>query len=101
MGFGMASHFAVYHNGIVIRQVEEYNYLGTIIRPTKRWNQDVFYKNYSFICDKSQKAIFGLQKNLKCVKALTPYIRLDKFDTMILPIITYGSTVTQMYFAFY
>ena len=51
------------------------------------------YKNYSFICDKSRKAIFGLQKKLKCVKVLTPEIRFDIFDTMIRPIITYGSDV--------
>ena len=93
MGFGMTGQFAVCHNGNVIRQVEEYKYLGTIIRPIKRWNQDVFYKNYSFICDKSRKAIFGLQEKLNCVKALTPEIRFDIFDTMIRPIITYGSDV--------
>ena len=38
-------------------------------------------------------AIFGLQKKLKCMKALTPEIRFDIFDTMIRPIITYGSDV--------
>ena len=52
-----------------------------------------FTKNYSFKCDKTRKAIFGLQKKLKCVKALTPEIRFDIFDTMIRPIITYGSDV--------
>ena len=93
MGVGMAGQFTVYYNRNVINQVEEYKYLGTIIRPIKRWNQDVFYKKYSFICDKSRKAIFGLQKKLKCVKALTPEIRFDIFDTMIRPIITYGSDV--------
>ena len=44
MGFGKAGQFAVYYNGNVFRQVEEYKYLGTIIRPIKRWNQDVFYQ---------------------------------------------------------
>ena len=93
MGFGIAGQFSVYHNGIGIRQVEEYKYLETIIRPIKRWNQDAFNKNYLFICDKSRKATFALQKKLKCVKALTPEIRFDIFDTMIRSIITYGSDV--------
>ena len=93
MGFGMACQFAVYYNGNVIKQVEEYKYLGIIIRPMKRWNKDVFYKNYSFMCDKCRKAIFGQQKKLKCVKVLTTEIRFDIFDTMIRPIITYGSDV--------
>ena len=95
MGFGTAGQFAVYYNGNFIKQVEENKYLGTIIRPIKRWNQDVFYMNYSFIYvyDKSRKAKFGLQKKLKYVKALAPEIRFDLFDTMIRPIITYGSDV--------
>ena len=67
MGFGMAGQRAVYNNGNVFRQVEEHKYLGTIIRGNilLYGNQDVFYKNYSFICDKSRTAIFGLQKKLK------------------------------------
>ena len=82
MDLGMAGQFAAYYNGNNIRQVEEFKYLDTIIRSKKRWNQDVF--------DKSRKAIFGLQKKLKCMKALTPEII---FDTKIRPIITYGSDV--------
>ena len=37
------------------------------------------------------EAIFGLQKKLKCVKALTLEIRFDIFDTVIRPITMYGS----------
>ena len=78
MGFSMAGQFAACYNGNVSRQVEECKYLGTIIRPIRRCNQDVFYKkNCSFICDKSRKAIFGLQTKLKCMKALTPEIKFD------------------------
>ena len=74
-------------------QVDEYKYLGTNIRSTKRRNQDVFYRNFSFIGDTARKAIFGLQKKLKCIKALPTEIRFDIFDTMIRPIITYTSDV--------
>ena len=68
MGFGMAGQFAVYYNGNNIRQVEEFKYLDTITRPKKNGIKMYFTKKYSFICDKSRKAIFGLQKKLKCMK---------------------------------
>ena len=47
----------------MIMQVDEYKYLGTIIRSTKRRNQDVFYRNFSFIGDKARKAIFGVSRH--------------------------------------
>ena len=50
MGFGMVGQFAAYYSGNVIKQVEEYKYLGTIIRPIKRWNQDVFYQKL-LVCE--------------------------------------------------
>ena len=83
MGFGMAGQFDVYYNGNVIKQLEEYKYLGTIIRPINRWNQVVFYK----------KLLVYMWQILEGVKALTPEIRFDIFDTVIRPIITYGSDV--------
>ena len=93
MSFGATGQIKVYNNEKMIMQVDEYKYLGTIIRSTKRRNQDVFYRNFSFIGDKARKAIFGLQKKLKCIKALPTEIRFDIFDTMIRPIITYTSDV--------
>ena len=86
MSFGATGQFKVYYNGSIIMQVDEYKYLGTIVRSTKR-------RNFSLIGDKSRKAIFGLQKKLKCIKALPTEIRFDIFDTMIRPIITYTSDV--------
>ena len=93
MYFGAMGPIKVYYNEKMIMQVNEYQYGGTIIRSTKRRNQDVFYRNFSFIGDKARKAIFGLQKKLKCIKALPTEIRFDIFDTMIRPIITYTSDV--------
>ena len=86
MSFGATGQFKVYYNGSIIMQVDEYKYVGTIVCSTKR-------RNFSLIGDKSRKAIFGLQKKLKCIKALPTEIRFDIFDTMIRPIITYTSDV--------
>ena len=93
MSFGATGQIKVYYNEKMIMQVDEYKYLGTIIRSTKRRNQDLFFRNFSFVGDKARKAIFGLQEKLKCIKALPTEIRFDIFDTMIRPIITYTSDV--------
>ena len=63
MSFGATGQIKVYYNEKMIMQVDR-----TMIRSTKRRNQDAFYRNFSFIGDKARKTIFGLQKKLKCIK---------------------------------
>ena len=90
MCFGTVDNFDVHFNGKLIEQVPRYKYLGTIVRCTKRINQDIFSEKSSFICDKSRKSIFGLQKKVKFLKILPPEIRFEVFDTMIKPVLTYS-----------
>ena len=54
MSFGATGQIKVYYNEKMIMQVDEYKYLGTIIRSTKRRNQDIFFRNFSFIGDKGR-----------------------------------------------
>ena len=46
----------------LIKQVDQYKYLGVIVRSINKMNQDLFFNNYRFISDKSQKAIFSMKK---------------------------------------
>ena len=80
MSFGATGQIKVYYNEKMIMQVDEYKYLGTIIRSTKRRNQDIFFWNFSFIANKARKAIFGLQKKLKCIKALPTEIWYIRYN---------------------
>ena len=89
--FSTADKFDVHFNGKLIEQVRKY--LGTIVRCTKKINQDIFSKNSSFISDKSRKAISGLQKKVTFSKILPPKIRFEMSDTMIKPILAYNSDV--------
>ena len=91
--FGTVDNFEVHFNRKLIEQVPWYKYLGTIVRCTKRINQDIFLENSSFICDKSRKAICGLQKKVKFSKILRPEIRFEMYDTMIKPILTNSSDI--------
>ena len=70
-----------------------WNNLGVIVRSINKTNQDLFSSNYRFISDKSQKAIFNMKKKLKFVQNVSPSIMFDMFDTLIRPILNYGSDV--------
>ena len=63
MSFGATGQIKLYYIEKMIMQVDEYKYLGTIIRSTKRKNQDTFYRDYSFIGDKARKAILACRRN--------------------------------------
>ena len=57
------------------------------------WHCIIVSENSSSICDKSRKAIFGLQKKVTFSKILPPKIRFEMFDTMTKPILTNSSDV--------
>ena len=93
MCFGTNENFQVFFNKKLIAQVDQYEYLGIIVRSINKTNQDLFSSNYRFISDKSQKAIFNMKKKLKFVQSLSPSIMFTMFDTLIRPILNYGSDV--------
>ena len=93
MCFGTKENFSVFFNKKLIEPVDQYKYLGVIVRSINKTNQDLFSNNYRFIFDKSQKAIFSLKKKLKFVQSVSPGIMFDMFDTLIRPILNYRSDV--------
>ena len=93
MCFGADDKVEINFNGKPIEQVRQFKYLGTVVRSIKRRNQDIFSENSSFICTKARKATFSIQKKVKFFKLLPPEIRFEIFDTLIKPILTYGSDV--------
>ena len=93
MCFGADDKVEINFNGKPIEQVQQFKYLGTVVRSIKRRNQNIFSENSSFICTKARKATFSIQKKVKFFKLLPPEIRFEIFDTLIKPILTYGSDV--------
>ena len=53
----------------------------------------MYSNNYRFIYDKSRRAVFSMKRKLKFIQSLPPSILFDMFDTIILPILTYGSDI--------
>ena len=76
-----------------IELANEYKYLGNIIRSTEKSIQDMFSINYSYLCDRANGAIFVALQKLKNIEHPSPEIMFHIFDTLIMPILTYGSDV--------
>ena len=93
MCFGTDENLNVFFNGKPIKQVNQYKYLGVIVRSINKVGQDMYSNNYRFISDKSRRAVFSMKWKLKFIQSLPPSILFDMFDTIIRPILTYGSDV--------
>ena len=53
----------------------------------------MYSNNYRFVYDKSHRAVFSVKRKLKFIQSLAPSILFDMFDTIMRPILTYGSDV--------
>ena len=55
--------------------------------------QDDTYLCYKYLCDQSGKAIICTQRTTKCIEPLTPEIYFYMSDSLVRPLLTYGSEV--------
>ena len=83
MQFGKRKNLEVYFNGSKIDEVLEYKYLGVIIGAIRQANQDIFLRNYQYLCDQARKAIFCAQRTTKNIEPLTPEIYFYLFDSLV------------------
>jgi hypothetical protein len=93
MYFGNCQPVEVYFNGKAISNVNTYKYLGNVFSSTRKTTQDIFTVNYSYLCDQSRKATFSLQRSTKQIGKLSPNIMFHLFNSLIRPILLYGSEV--------
>ena len=93
MNFGNKCCPNVYFNGKRIEQVTEYKYLGNIIRAMQTDRQDVFSSNYTYLCDRANRALFMTLRKLRNIDRPSPKIMFDIFEALIMPILAYGSDV--------
>ena len=93
MCFGQKSDCKLSFDNQEITQVEHYKYVGNLIKPVQALHGDIFGDNYNFLCDKAKKAIFAMKKKLKATGYLPPSIMFYMFNTLIQPILLYGSEI--------
>ena len=93
MVFGSNEEISLEFNDSVIQQVDRYKYVGFVIKSINRADGDPFKCNYSYLCDQARKALFGIKRKLKILGKLPPKTMFYVFNTLIKPIVTYGSDV--------
>ena len=72
----------------IIKQVKEFTYLGTVF--TQNGN---FKNNQLNLRKKAMKALFSIRKSILEEKMVTPALCIKLFDTLIVPILSYGSEI--------
>ena len=94
MVYGSASRdVVVKFNDKVLNVVDQYKYLGDVMKSVKTCKEDVFGENFQYLCNKARKAIFAMFKRLKNLGILPVKIIIYLFQSLIIPILVYGSDV--------
>ena len=93
MVFGSNDDAVCTFNGKKIDVVKQYKYLGNIFRTTKTCKEDIFGDTYSYLIDKSRKAIFAMSRKLKTFRPLPADVSLYLFQSLVMPILQYGAEV--------
>ena len=95
--FGCKGDIRVFFNGQQIETTSQYKYLGNIISTTQTSRGDIFRENYDYLCSQATKAIFSLKHRLKPLGTLPPRVLMHMYETLIRPILVYGSDVWGRY----
>ena len=62
MCLGWSTEIRVNYNGVPVQQVDQYKYLGNIMKFVSKQNQDVSASNYDYLCNQSLRAIYSFRK---------------------------------------
>ena len=93
MIFGRHTDDKFYFNGDKIDVVDQYKYLGNIFQRTRTCREDMFGKNYAYLVDKARKAAFAMIRKTKLFMPLPADGTLHLFNSLVLPILQYGSEI--------
>ena len=93
MAFGKCDVIKVHFNGKIIEQVTKYKYLGNIITSVSTAQGDIFRDNYDYLFSQAQKAVFTMKNKLRHLGSLPPRLMFYLFDSLVRPILLYGSDV--------
>ena len=93
MVFGKTNDFSLVLNGKPIDRVTSYKCLGNIINSTCQPNGNIFRENAEYLSNKArQSAVINLNK-LKNAGNIPPKCMLHLYQTMIQPVLLYGSDI--------
>ena len=84
----LSSYEKWYFEGIPIRVVTYYKYLGLVVSSRLSW-----YACQKTLAEQASKALFAVKRNLMQLGTLSVDLLFKIFDTKILPILTYGAEI--------
>ena len=80
-------------NSNEIEQVTQYMCLGVIVKSIRKNTEDMFANNHPYLCDQGRKALFGILHRLRSITPVPPKVMFELFNTVVKPILIYGSDV--------
>jgi hypothetical protein len=80
-------------NGKIIEIVESYCYLGVLFNSISRSNAFIFREHIIYVTQKASKSLFLIRNVEKKVGKLPIKVSLKLFDTLVKPILEYGSEI--------
>ena len=91
MVYGSSEKISLTLDGKVLEQVDQYKSLGTILNTVKTKKGVMFRYNTDYLNKKARNATFGIRQKLKFLGKIPPSQWFHIYESMIEPILTYGS----------
>ena len=93
MVFWKTNDFSLVLNGKPIDRVTSYKYLGNIINSTCQPNGNIFSENAEYLSNKARQSAMINLNTLKNAGNIPPKSMLHLYQTMIQPVLLYGSDI--------
>ena len=91
--FGNQPEPALLFNDKRIDVVNSYKALGNMISAIKTCSGNIFSANSGYLSDQARKAHFGIQKQCRNIGDIPSHCKLNLYESLVQPILTYGSEV--------
>ena len=80
-----------------IEKVEKYKSLGNILNSVKTPQGNIFKLTPDYLNSRARQAVFGIKKRLKSLGYLPPKHMFYLYESLIQPILVYGSDIWGVY----
>ena len=97
MAYGNIKNVDLFLNGKRLEQVDRYKSLGTLLNSVKMPHGNIFKYNPDYLNSRAKKAFFGIQRKLKFISKISPVHMFYLYETLIQPILLYGSDIWGAY----
>ena len=91
MVFGKPTMIDLTHNGMALEIVNSYKSLGVLVNPVKSLNGNMYQNHPDYLYKQARKAAFNIFNKVKAIGDIPPKHLLYLYQSMIQPVLIYGS----------